>query len=147
MYKIFKGPQYSSKEQRNKIVGVLTDPKNIQNIEEEFGKEFVASRLKKSSDVLRLAFDPAVSHGYTQEEMAKINHYNDSIVHLFQSDPNFADGIDRGYKGGYPISTQCWKGSMYIYCVGKVIAGLEGYGTKSVIGRILGYNDIGKVIE
>lgn len=123
-----------TKEQLEKITKVLSNPSTIEWFKKTYGEDFMKYNCRNG----RLRFDMGISWGDSCESRRRIISYNNDIINLFFNDPDYCKGFSN-YTGKYPVTSSCWKGNMYIQCLDQVIDDLGGYGTRHIIGMILGY--------
>lgn len=132
------------------ITKTLSDRKTIEKFIDKYGFDFI-NRINHDRNggcyedgcPKRLHFEMGISHGeaaQSPEKVLKIISYNNDIIGLFYNHPNYCKGFS-DYPGGYPVTCSCWKGKMYIQCLGKVFDDLYGWGTREIIAKILGCND------
>ena len=123
-----------TKKQYKTITDILSNPSTIEWFKKTYGEKFMEFNARDG----RLHFDMGLSHSLNFVDIRKVISYNNDIIGLFFKHPDYCNGFSQ-YKGGYPVTCSCWKGAMYINCLDNIGCSLYGYGTREIIGMILGY--------
>lgn len=126
------------------ITETLSKKENIDRFVNKYGLDFVKRICCSAGEdyPTRLHFEMGITHGFVKKEAdycLKVISYNNDIVGLFYTHPDFCKGFS-DYTPAYPVTCSCWKGTMYVYCNDNMLSDLTGYGTREIIGRILGYD-------
>lgn len=118
-------------EELKSITDILSNPSTIEWFKKTYGEDFI------NIGNGRLHFDMSLSHSGNYRSIRKTISYNNDIIGLFYNHPDYCKGF--GSYRWYPVTSSCWKGTMYIYCLDNIVFELSGYGTREIIGMILGY--------
>lgn len=124
-----------TEKQLKEITEVLSKPSTIEWFKKTYGEEFI----NHHSEGGRLHFDMGLTHSQDYSYIRKVISYNNDIIGLFYNHSDYCKGF--GLYRWYPVTASCWKGSMYISCLSEVRDNLSGYGTRKIIGMILGYEE------